>query len=715
MGVCSSSKVLRQVREESEYVSPKAGRKQRQSLAKQQQGSSILPPAAAANEVATKAGASSAGLLELPGAVAESTREAEAEEREAERAEAEAEAAAASAEAAEKARAGLAEARLELAEARAEPAAAEAEPAEARAALPQGTAETAEAAAEASHAKVQHAAADAGPPPVPAPVPASDPAPAVLAVPNAAQVPAESVLRLVPVRATEAEMPELFRKYTARVADRLTQTLNCGWDKLAEALNATAGGACSPEWYWVAPPGEDRPSAEDAHGLVVYRLVKGSLSSNAQVLHLSAAGPQWESSLPCLLQALRADVFERLPVGGVRASLFYCPDEAGKLALDTPVEKIFKANGFRWFQLTNFADGRRAQVMESKRRELDPPRPEELYDISVRLVSFVPSLGECGGEAEPVPAEHPASEDAGATIAVAGNPLCTAECLRRHTDLGNPESGEAGDGVMAVLAKLRKSGDRDLPLFWSKEATELQEVGRLVDECFGGPWAGDLAEDVMRQLGALRGEGPRPQFDSVMCAGTSVLKDWRLRHLQEASPEGLRVPVNAMGASPLLEDPIAYLATDDEAAFVIAWPVPRGREEDATRDPFGHCCEVLRSATPMVEPLPYDVMLLPRFRQQRFARSGHAPPRTSARLLHAPWEGVAVELSGGRGQPGALRPAEPEEPQRVCVLERPFALCLWHTRLDHLDLPLFATVVSESDCLPADGPGADGPRGGVAD
>lgn len=519
-------------------------------------------------------------------------------------------------------------------------------------------------------------------------------------------------LQLVPVTATELEMPALFQEYAERIPTQLTRALDCSWEKLAEALQGASTGLGAPEWYWVVRLGAPAIVAE-ARGLVVYRVAKGALSSTAQVLHVSTAGPESETTLPAVLEVVREDLFERLPITGIRASLMYFQNEAqGKFSLDAVVEKVFQQAGFRWFTLTNTADGKRAQVMERKRRDTDPPLPDELYDLGVRMVAFIPSLADHSGEATSTALEDPLPAVQGNAVI---NPLMVAECLRKHTDLGTvagsgdtPDPSATGNGIVSTVLKLKESGDQDIPLFWSREATEVDECAKLVEDRFGGLWASNLSAEVKHQLVALQGNGPQRRFDSVMCAGSNILKDWRLRHQRTPSAAGLQVLVQAMGSTPKLDVPISYLATEDDAVFVIAWPCPKEREEELMRDPYAHCCQVLQSATPMPDPLPFGEILLPRFQIRRLATACTGPIRSSARRLHPPLEAVGVEFSGGRQQPGALRSSVLDGPRKVHTLKCPFALCVWHTKLEDLDLPLFATIVAEADCLPQMGLGLDG-------
>ncbi|CAE7526629.1 unnamed protein product, partial [Symbiodinium sp. CCMP2456] len=70
-----------------------------------------------------------------------------------------------------------------------------------------------------------------------------------------------------------------------------------------------------------------------------------------------------------VLEVLRIQLFEVLPISTIRVTLWYSPQEDGKMVLDKAAEKCFKQAGYRWFQLANSSDGRRGQVMCQKRNQ----------------------------------------------------------------------------------------------------------------------------------------------------------------------------------------------------------------------------------------------------------------------------------------------------------------------------------------------------------
>jgi len=486
------------------------------------------------------------------------------------------------------------------------------------------------------------------------------------------------------------------------VPTRLTRTLNCRWAPLAEALDEHVPRYSALEWYW-ATRGTVPVDPVHAHGLVVYRVTSGGSSSSAQVLHCSSAETDWRRGLSDLLEAFKEDIFQRLAISSIRASLWYRHDKASKskLVLDPEVHGIFKEAGFRWFQLFNAADGSRVQVLERRRRDEDhlmsQEQRQEFHDLAIRLVTLVPSLA--------------ASEDVNiaqfpSKVGAMANPHMVAECLKRHTTFtAKSEPGQddaAADNMLScIISKLKMAGDQDISIFWSREILEIEECVRFVEQnC--GDLHDALVTEIRQNLVSLRHQKLQPQFDSLLCIGTGLLKDWRLRHYHAKNPAGLQVLIQGMGTSPSLPTPLAYFAMEDEAVFIVVWKCPEEQEAAVARDPYRHSYEVLQAVAPLSDPLPFREVLLPRVRVRscKTAATGPTPLRTSTRCLGAPLEVIELELSGGRKMPGALKPADPRPgPQQLWRLQCPFMMCVWHSNLDVLDIPLFAALVQQSDCL----------------
>jgi len=286
------------------------------------------------------------------------------------------------------------------------------------------------------------------------------------------------------------------------------------------------------------------------------------------------------------------------------------------------------------------------------------------------------------------------------------NPHMVAECLRRHTTFNAPqvESGNDQDDAVVgsmlsrIMTKLKLVGDRDISIFWSKEIVEIEECIRFIKENCGDLHAA-LVEEIKQRL--VCDHKLQKQFDSLLCIGTGLRKDWRLRHHHAKNPAGLQVLIHGMGTAPCLPAPLAYLAMEDEAVFIVVWKCPEGQEAAIAQDPYRHSCEVLQVATPLSGPLPFREVLLPRLRIRscKTVATGPTPLRTPTRCLGNPLEVIELELLGGRKMPGALKPAICPGPQQLWRLHCPFMMCIWHTKLDDLDMPLFAALVQQSDCL----------------
>lgn len=351
------------------------------------------------------------------------------------------------------------------------------------------------------------------------------------------------------------------------------------------------------------------------------------------------------------------------------------------------------------FQLSNAADGSRMQVLERRRREDDQLMMQEFHDLAIRLVTCVPSLA---ASADAKDIQPPNS------VGAMTNPHMVAECLRRHTTyIAQAESGNGQDDAVAgnmlscIMSKLKLVGDRDISIFWSKEIVEIEECIRFVEQNCGDLHTA-LVEEIKLKLVSLCDRKLQPQIDSLLCIGTGLRKDWRLRHHHVKNPAGLQVLIQGMGTSPSLPAPLAYLAMEDEAVFIVVWKCPEGQEAAIARDPYRHSCEVLQAAAPLSDPLPFREVLLPwlRIRSCKTAATGPAPLRTSTRCLGNPLEVIDLELSGGRKMPGALKPETRPGPHQLWRLQCPFMMCVWHSKLDELDIPLFAALVQQSDCLP---------------
>lgn len=286
--------------------------------------------------------------------------------------------------------------------------------------------------------------------------PPATPAAAVSSSEKTAAPPA-APLRLVPVKAAEAGISEVFKKYKERLDTRLCSTLDCSWAKLEEELAKDKAGGTRLEWYWALPAGggsATEPNAEEmpgrlAEGLVVFRFMKGNLANFAQIHHVSAVGKEFLPRLGYLLDAVRQQLFLDLPIAQIRTTLFYSEGEDGKYNIDQEVETIFKERHYRWFQLTNERDGRRGQIMAQRRNEeIDAPKPPEAVELDVKLCLLLPMPA--GGTVDEALAGGAAFDEA-----EGGSHLMLVECLRRY-EL-EKEAAEAAQKAAASEAENKEN------------------------------------------------------------------------------------------------------------------------------------------------------------------------------------------------------------------------------------------------------------------
>lgn len=561
-------------------------------------------------------------------------------------------------------------------------------------------------------------------------------------------------MRLTPVEATEADVQGIFERYALRVDDVLAKTLNSTWEKLQAEIEASKEGSSALEWFWILEDCESGlATPEGAIGLVVFRVVKGAFNSHVMIAHLSVAGPLWKDYLPVALAAVREDMMRTLPIAGVRVMLMCQPDDKGKMVLNPACETPFKGGDYRWFTLSNTADGKRGQIMLLRRNEeKDPPCPDELLDLSIKLCTFVPVLPEEDKEA----AAAEVAKKGSPRRRPVGNRLVIAECLRRHftpeglaqapsseeapaapesteaaatpaeaegpkpeeagettapgeageaeakeaeaddTDkTEGPKAEEPGSRIADIVERLGDKKNLNQVLFSSAE--KVEDCDSFCTGCLAGSGV-QVPTEVLSLLGTHLREQPR--FSSILCGSTGLSVNMQQLPAETDSPSNLRLPVAMLGTTKKLNSPICYVRTEDEQVFIIAWQIPEGEEEAVQERLYPYCYEVLHGALLEEDGLLFDELVLPRFKICCFASADAELPPSLRQRLCPPCELMAVEVSGGRPRPGVLKPPPQSEPRKTCTIKSSFVFCLWHAKLDDLDVPLFATVVTEADCSP---------------
>ena len=128
-----------------------------------------------------------------------------------------------------------------------------------------------------------------------------------------------------------------------------------------------------------------------------------ALTSSAVVHHLSLsdscpfAYPADNAEFFKVLKAVRGQLLHGLQVNAVRIALNYMEHEgvdgdATVFSTLKDIEAGMKDMGFRWFQLSNYADGRRGQIMNTKRQDGEEcTQVNAMFDAPSRLKVVVPS------------------------------------------------------------------------------------------------------------------------------------------------------------------------------------------------------------------------------------------------------------------------------------------------------------------------------------
>jgi hypothetical protein len=235
------------------------------------------------------------------------------------------------------------------------------------------------------------------------------------------------VFELQPVSVLDNEVQDAVDKYSARIHADFQKTFDCSWAKLKQEIEKCKTLGITLEWFWIVH-GTVKNAAEEADGLVVIKVQKGNASKKGEVVHMSITGDDWSGKLPTILDTLCKDFFTNLSIKAVHITLWYSmqPDTE-KFAIDPSIAALFKAKGFKWFQLTNTASGKRGQIMALKRSAADCEMPEELWGLSVSLSMFMPMGGDDS---------HKDGNSDPARPGGMGSRVMIAECLRRHA----PES-----------------------------------------------------------------------------------------------------------------------------------------------------------------------------------------------------------------------------------------------------------------------------------
>jgi hypothetical protein len=166
----------------------------------------------------------------------------------------------------------------------------------------------------------------------------------------------------LPVTAVDID-EEAFTAFVERMNQVQRETFMCTWADIAEVK-----GLCGEEEsmmkgfraWWLG-----KPDAASADALVVACERAGAKVPVGLILCLGVVKPE---KITAVVDAARAEILRSMPVGMVRLTMWY-RDEANEFKLDKDTEDAIKAcqPPWKWFQLTNTDDGKRGQVMQTRR------------------------------------------------------------------------------------------------------------------------------------------------------------------------------------------------------------------------------------------------------------------------------------------------------------------------------------------------------------
>lgn len=137
----------------------------------------------------------------------------------------------------------------------------------------------------------------------------------------------------------------------------------------------------------------------------MFRVLRLTLTSSAVVQHLSLADscftyPQDNGEWLKVLKAVRGQLLHGLQVNAVRIALNYMEHEAkdggeATFSVLKDIEAGMKTMNFRWFQLSNYADGRRGQIMNGKRAPGEEcTQVNTMFEAPSRLINVPSALDE---------------------------------------------------------------------------------------------------------------------------------------------------------------------------------------------------------------------------------------------------------------------------------------------------------------------------------
>lgn len=153
------------------------------------------------------------------------------------------------------------------------------------------------------------------------------------------------VFHLQPVSVLESEVQDVVDKYSARIHADFQKTFDCSWASLQQEIDKCQTMGITLEWFWIVS-GTVANAAEEADGLVVIKVQKGSSTKKGEVVHISITGDAWSVKLPVIIDTVCKDFFKNLPIKAVYMTLWYSVQaDTQKFAVEASVASVFKEKG----------------------------------------------------------------------------------------------------------------------------------------------------------------------------------------------------------------------------------------------------------------------------------------------------------------------------------------------------------------------------------
>mmetsp|Transcript_71448 Transcript_71448/g.201710 ORF Transcript_71448/g.201710 Transcript_71448/m.201710 type:complete len:909 (-) Transcript_71448:70-2796(-) len=562
---------------------------------------------------------------------------------------------------------------------------------------------------------------------------------------------------MFPVAATRSDIGEIFERFTARVDAKIAKSMET-WASLQEALEDEGIGAPEWFWLMRRDgqdPAATLPSPESADGLAVFRLKKMS-TTFGQLLHISVVDSAWvEDALEAVkarmfawlpIKSIRATIWYNNATGemqlnkdfeacfkkarfrwfqlcnskGVRGQVMNCnraepPDPV------TPPELfgIEVCLGQVWLRGCRASGGNLTTTRRSGtcawNLVLASACLRHLWD---RDAAAIAAAKENSAEARELALARDAAKEGLVRGLLSGDLeklLSQYVPVRLQAEHERQQAMSAGGGgsssssssgsstkLAVSLAKALEAGAKRCRAVPGVLLDAAADAGDLVRRSVssGGGYADGVVGLGLEGLPASL-EALAPQ--EAVLGRLFVTLDWL--GVTQLGGGAFEVLVHAAGACNRHPSPVFYVATSEDDTFVVIIPWV-GAEVPAEEALFAACTEVLRTTQPMTTPpyqalrfdAPFDVRYaartfeIPDSATQLELPAAPLPGDTNTGTVHLA-EFSSLVVGPGRATPGRLC-GNGVATTAAFAVQRPFAVCLFHTDIDDLNAPLSATLVS---------------------